>query len=537
MNRPSPPPTSDQPDANRVACDSDRLERYLSGQCDSRESDAVERHLNDCQTCRAAIETHAADASFWQSVTKNLDTRSDLTGGSESLNVNASGLLKRSIDHAMTLDYLTRWLNPIDDAADDANDGSGQSIGRLDKYLITDIVGVGGMGLVLRGVDPMAKRYVAIKTLRPHLTLCQDAVTRFRREAENAAAIDHPHVIAIYAVDQFKDMPYLVMPMVDGGSLSDRMASQTFSIDEVLSVGRQVAVGLSAAHALGIVHRDLKPSNVLCVDGIRHVVLADFGLARAATDESMTGSAAMLGTPQYMSPEQAQGRSVDGRSDLFSLGTLMHAMASGTSPFAAETPFATLSKIVHDDPPPLSTLRDDVPFWMDRLITRLLCKDPDDRFASAAEVESLIAQAIRHRDEPARYPVPDGLRDRATRWQLLLAMMAGLILSIPIAMLVQGRVGDPATAPGVTSKTGQQDAVVVGDSPPVLDDLERVNLVADLREGVRLDHWLPRLAAMPVGEIPADAIASLEKLRQHDDDRIAKAASEILDRNPFEVIP
>lgn len=516
----TPPPTN-------TACDSGRLQRYLSGQCDDGESADVESHLNDCENCRDAIETSAADASFWQSVPKNLDTRADLVSPTQSLDADAGGLLKRSIDHAMTMDYLSRWLNPVDKDANGQN--ADVAIGRLDKYIITGVVGIGGMGLVLRGIDQLAKRTVAIKTLRPHLTMCDDAVARFTREAENAAAIDSPHVIAIFAVDRFKDLPYIVMPLVGGGALSERMQTQTFSIDEVLSVGRQVAVGLAAAHGLGIVHRDLKPSNVLCVDGVRHVTLADFGLARATADESMTASGTMLGTPQFMSPEQARGGDVDRRSDLFSLGTLLVAMTTGESPFVAETPFATLSKIVHDDPPPLSSLRDDVPIWMDRLIEKLLCKNPDDRFASADEVAGVIDQAIRHRDEPARFPVPDALRDRASGWQLFAAMFAGILVSIPIATLFIDR-------PAETVKPTIKAAAATHESVHDLDDLERVNLIADLRQGERLEHWLPRLSAMPVSQIPSDAIVALERLRAGDDVEVAAEVSEILDRNPFEVI-
>ncbi len=280
-NQSSPPTRAD----DFAECDVDRLQRFLAGQCDDDESAAVESHLSDCQTCRDAIEHDAADPEFWQSVPKNLDTRADLVSPTQSLNADASSLMKRSIDDAMTLEYLQRWLNPIEDHSGDTAISNTAidniAIGRLGKYTITGVLGVGGMGLVLRGVDPMAKRNVAIKTLRPHLSLSDEAVARFLREAENAAAIDDPHVIAIYDVDRFKDMPYLVMPLVDGGSIADKIGSYDFTIDEVLAIGRQVADGLSAAHSIGMVHRDLKPSNILCVNGLEHVVLADFGLARA----------------------------------------------------------------------------------------------------------------------------------------------------------------------------------------------------------------------------------------------------------------
>ncbi len=243
----------------------------------------------------------------------------------------------------------------------------------------------------------------------------------------------------------------------------------------------------------------------------------------------MTVSGTLLGTPPFMSPEQARSEPVDSRSDLFSLGTLMSTIITGRSPFAAETPFATLSKIVHDDPPPLSSVRDDVPLWLDRLIAKLLCKDPSERFGSADEVARVIALAIRHHREPLKNPVPDVLRDRASKLQLVAAMLAGIALSIPVAMLVQSRTTGNVPV--------QQTIERPNSTAPIetLDDLERVNLIADLREGVRLEQWLPRLRTMPIGDIPADALVTLEKLRDAEDKEVAEAAGEILNRNPFEV--
>ncbi|MEZ6113066.1 MAG: serine/threonine-protein kinase [Pirellulaceae bacterium] len=168
----------------------------------------------------------------------------------------------------------------------------------------------------------------------------------FSREAQAAAAVVHPHVVAIHAVSAEARPPFLVMPYLRGMSLQRRIDEHgPLSVAEVLRIGAQTASGLAAAHAQGLVHRDIKPANILLEEGVERVAITDFGLARAIDDATTTRSGVIAGTPQYMSPEQARGEAIDHRSDLFSLGSVMYAMCTGRSPFRAETTFGILRRI------------------------------------------------------------------------------------------------------------------------------------------------------------------------------------------------
>jgi serine/threonine protein kinase len=181
-------------------------------------------------------------------------------------------------------------------------------LGLLGHYEILDIVGRGGMGIVLRGVDGKLNRVVAIKVLAPQLAANSMARQRFLREAQAAAAVSHHHVVAIHAVDEFNGLPYLVMEYVSGSSLQQKIDdSGALQLAQILRIGMQIASGLAAAHAQGLVHRDIKPANILLENGVERVKITDFGLARSIDDVRMTQAGVVYGTPQYMSPEQAQG--------------------------------------------------------------------------------------------------------------------------------------------------------------------------------------------------------------------------------------
>ncbi len=174
---------------------------------------------------------------------------------------------------------------------------------------------------------------------------------RFAREAQAAAAVVHPHVLAIHQVQPQGRLPFLVMPLVAGQSLAERLAAQgTLELREILRVAMQAAAGLAAAHEQGLVHRDVKPANILLETGVERAVLTDFGLARAADDVSLTRQGIIAGTPEYMSPEQARGEPLDGRSDLFSLGSVIYEMASGVSPFRTDSTVATIRRLVDEAP-------------------------------------------------------------------------------------------------------------------------------------------------------------------------------------------
>src|SRR5262245_7004629 len=216
------------------------------------------------------------------------------------------------------------------------------ALGRLGHYEILAVVGSGGFGVVLKAFDEQLHRIVAIKALNQSLATSATARRRFVREARAAAAINHENVVHIHAVDETGAVPYLVMEYVAGASLDDKLqASGPPGVKEILRIGVQIASGLAAAHKQGLVHRDVKPANILLENGVERVKITDFGLARTVDDVALTQTNIIAGTPCYMSPEQARGETVDHRSDLFSLGSVLYAMCTGRTPFRADSTVAT----------------------------------------------------------------------------------------------------------------------------------------------------------------------------------------------------
>ena len=281
------------------------------------------------------------------------------------------------------------------------------SIGRLGHYEVQEVVGRGGMGVVLRAFDERLHRMVAIKVIAAQLATSVTARKRFIREARAAAAVTHDHIVTIHAVEEAAPLPYIVMQYVAGASLQDRLdRTGPLQLNEILRIGMQTASGLAAAHAQGLVHRDVKPANILLENGIERVKLTDFGLARAAEDASLTQSGTVAGTPSFMSPEQAEGRSVDHRSDLFSLGSVLYAISTGRPPFRAGTNMGVLKRVCEDTPTPLRDANPELPEWLAAAIEKLHAKDPAARFQSAAEVAELFGRQLAHVQHPSVVPMP-----------------------------------------------------------------------------------------------------------------------------------
>ena len=213
--------------------------------------------------------------------------------------------------------------------------------------------------------------------------------------------------MAIYAVDEFRGLPYLVMQYVPGRSLQERLdASGPLEVREILRIGTQAARALAAAHAQGVVHRDIKPANILLENCVERVKLTDFGLARAIDDASLTQSGVIAGTPQYMAPEQARGEPVDARADLFALGAALYAMAAGRSPFRADSAMAVLKRVCDVRHRPIREINPDVPDWLEATIDRLLAKEPADRFQTASDVADLLEKGLAHVQQPTILPPP-----------------------------------------------------------------------------------------------------------------------------------
>src|SRR5262245_1869827 len=274
--------------------------------------------------------------------------------------------LREQPSSEVALDFLT-------------NADKSASASRLGHYKILEVVGSGGMGIVLKALDEKLHRVVAIKALAPALAASAMARKRFVREAQAAAAVRHDNVVDIYAVEEDGAVPYLVMEFVDGVSLEEKLRRHgPLQVKEALRIGMQMAEGLAAAHQEGLVHRDVKPANILLENGVERVKITDFGLARAVDDVGVTKTGDVAGTPQYMSPEQAQGQTVDPRSDLFSLGSVLYAMCTGRAPFRADSAVAILRRVCDDTPRPIREINSEIPEWLILIIDRLLAKKPNE---------------------------------------------------------------------------------------------------------------------------------------------------------------
>jgi serine/threonine protein kinase len=281
-------------------------------------------------------------------------------------------------------------------------------LGTIGPYEVLEVIGRGGMGVVLRALDPKLNRIVAVKALLPELASNPNSRRRFLREAQAAAAISHPHVVSIHAVDDNDQdhsgtpvPPFLVMECIVGQSLQQKLDKVgPLRLTEILRISRQISDGLAAAHKQGLVHRDIKPANILLENGVERVKITDFGLARAIDDITVTRTGEVCGTPQYMSPEQACGDRVDHRSDLFSLGCVMYAMCTGHSPFRGDSIAHVIKRVTQDKPRSIADQNPEIPQWLVEIINSLLQKKAEHRFQSAEELVAILDQHLSRIQHP-----------------------------------------------------------------------------------------------------------------------------------------
>jgi WD40 repeat protein len=451
--------------------DARRLEGLLHDNLPPLEQSALTDHIGDCAACQRALDGLAAgpeperlrqaestrpgsDSAYWSAVAR---LQKEITAELPSEGLGAGSPRPRP---PRIPDVPLDFLSPSDDPA---------HLGMLGNFAILGVIGRGGMGLVLRGLDTCLQREVAVKVLDPALAQDETAHQRFCREARAAASITHENVVAVHHVaeEETSEVPYLVMQLVEGESLEERLAREGRpELKEIVRVGREIAEGLGAAHARGLIHRDVKPANVLLEHGTGRVKLTDFGLARAAEDVRLTRSGMVAGTPLYMSPEQARGEEVDHRGDLFSLGVLLYELCTGQTPFEANTPLAVMKKLTEERHTPIRELRPDTPAWLVDVIDRLLAKLPADRFQSAREVADLLDSywsALKTSSDV----VPACPHKRRRRLQqglaLLAAVVAGAVVTVSALRLWPGRASDPA--PQETSFPAQ--SVLRGNSGSV----------------------------------------------------------------------
>ena len=261
-----------------------------------------------------------------------------------------------------------------------------------ERYEILEILGEGGMAFVYKARDTQLERFVAIKTLKPNYVNQGTFVDRFKREAKTAANLNHPNIVQIFDWG-IEDEPYFVMEYIEGNTLTSIIAkNRTISLSDILFIGAQVSSGLHAAHQKGLVHRDIKPGNIMITpDG--KVKVTDFGIVSLQNEESdITKTGSILGTASYISPEQAQGKSVSIESDLYSLGTVLYELITGKAPFSGDSPISTAAKHLTEKPEKPSLFRRDLPRGVESAILKLLEKATYDRFKSAEDLRAILLQ-------------------------------------------------------------------------------------------------------------------------------------------------
>ena len=280
----------------------------------------------------------------------------------------------------------------------------------ISHYHITSQLGEGGMGVVYEAEDTNLGRHVALKFLTPSMANDENLLQRFQREARAASSLNHPNICTIHGIEQHEEQHFIVMELLDGESLADRIRRSPIDIDLLLKLGVQIADALESAHSKGIVHRDLKPPNIFITTRGQAKIL-DFGLAKidlqkpntdsnvpTAIADGLTSAGATMGTVAYMSPEQARGEITDARTDLFSFGTVLYQMASGMMPFQGDTSAVVFDSILNRDPVPLTEINPSLPPELDRIISQALEKDRDLRYQSATELKTALKRLKRDMD-------------------------------------------------------------------------------------------------------------------------------------------
>ena len=279
---------------------------------------------------------------------------------------------------------------------------------RIGKYEIVGELGRGTMGEVYKAKDPVLNRFVALKTLTARVAPGDETLQRFQREAQAAALLNHPNIVTVHDFGEEDGLLYMAMELLEGKDLRDAIDNELLkTLDEKLDVMDGILAALDYAHAKGVVHRDIKPANIHLGPG-RQVKIMDFGLARVSTSE-MTQEGIVLGTPNYMSPEQALGDKVDGRSDLFSTGAVLYELLTGHKPFESDSTPSVLFQVVHRQAPPVRRWVPDVPTGVVAVVNRSLEKDREKRFASAGDMRAAIAvarQALAPAVSPKAPPLP-----------------------------------------------------------------------------------------------------------------------------------
>jgi serine/threonine protein kinase len=491
--------------------DLDTLLLLSSGQLPESQSATLNQHVEQCPTCTQALNSNGRSKSqtqsarigkaglaptvmekvepfsppiTWQSMECKRGDPNSPTPAVQS----ASAVSSVKLPSETTIDFLAPAQKP-------------DELGRLGGYRILSVLGEGGMGVVFKAEDPRLKRLVALKVMKPDKASNQVAHQRFIKEGELAAALQHDHIVTIYRVDEDQGVPFLAMQFLEGESLDERLRREgKLPAEEIIRIAREAAEGLGAAHDKGLIHRDIKPANIWLetLPGAPalgrgrfggRVKILDFGLARAVSDQSqhLTQTGMVVGTPDYMAPEQARtGQTLDGRCDLFSLGSVMYRMSTGRKPFQGDDIMGTLLALAMEDPPPARYYNPEIPPQLSDMIRWLMAKSPGDRPRSAQDVvdsltviERNLADGTADFPELSGQPSPSGSiprrkdrRSTTTAPQISQALRSGSVDRPPSAPSTLSKYGlhpvEPTqTAKGVAAPKESKNAPgAVAKAPP-----------------------------------------------------------------------
>ena len=313
----------------------------------------------------------------------------------------------------------------------------GRTIGR---YEVKELIGEGGMALVYRAFDPEINRSVAMKLLKEEHCEDKERKGRFIKEGKAAGALTHPHIVTVYDVGQIEEQPYMMMELLEGQTLGELLQEKKkFSLEAIMEVGIQLGNALDYAHERGIVHRDMKPDNIVLSPDGKSAKVADFGIARFEhqADKETTQVGIMLGTPRYMSPEQASGERVNGRSDLFSVGVILYEMITGKKAFDADTMPTLIMQIVKKNPLPIRQVNAEAPVGLQKIINKLMQKKPSRRFQTGKELAQALQrelEALRESDEEKAAYLP-----LQVKWTAIMSaiVLVALAISAQLVFMAQ----------------------------------------------------------------------------------------------------
>ncbi|GAB5401852.1 MAG: serine/threonine-protein kinase [Aureliella sp.] len=427
--------------ARPAECDHAKLVQLLADTLPEHEHAPLTLHLDDCESCRRSLDELTEQTPLFadtqvalSSAARGPDSSNSVSGNSDSLDFQLNsaplhGMSKSGVAASPLADQEHWVVNLLQPSS------ASDQLGRLDDMSVEAVLGQGGMGVVVKAHDASLGRDLAVKLLSPMLASCGAARQRFFREAQAAAAIVHPNIVPIFSVSEQRAasenitkaqraIPYITMPLISGGNLQQVIDRDgPLPLDRVLSIGHQVAEGLAAAHAQGIIHRDIKPANLMLDGGGFRVMITDFGLARALDDSTLTGSGMLAGTPQFMSPEQARGQTLDHRSDIYSLGAVLYALATGRPPVSGTSTMEILHKIGSMPPKPIVEINESYPEWFQRLVQLMMHPNANERIESADQAAVLLRESLAHARSPRRSELPKALAVRD--WARPLAIFAG----------------------------------------------------------------------------------------------------------------